>query len=409
MDDVDASCKLQEALAWLTGPGGAEQLERLSDRCDAEGRLPVGVQQKLRDQLSPLQWRLIATQLQLRRRATVKFTRAERMFFTTVGLEQASAEGIARYKAEHFPRGGRLADLCCGVGGDLLALADCGDVVGVDYDLETAAYAKANLAANGKRGEIVRDRAETFPVEKVDAWHIDPDRRGEGPRTTQAEHFSPDWSKLQTLLARNPHAAVKLAPATQLPEPLSAPHLLREWIGDHRHCFQQVAWTGRFAENAETGVRQATIIDLEDGSQRSTFSAAEVEPPPARERLGDFLFDPTATLLASGLLGAMATRLRLQPIAAGAAYLTGDEPNDEPLVRCFRVLHSAPLDRKHWRRELRNRDIGRLTIKKRGVAETPESLRRKLAPQGTQSGTLIVARRGKRVDGVLVEPVSARN
>ncbi|MDP9363647.1 MAG: class I SAM-dependent methyltransferase, partial [Chloroflexota bacterium] len=59
----------------------------------------------------------------LRLRARAKFARADEMVFTRAGLEQASAEAVARHRAVRFRGVGRLADLCTGIGGDLIALA----------------------------------------------------------------------------------------------------------------------------------------------------------------------------------------------------------------------------------------------------------------------------------------------
>jgi methylase of polypeptide subunit release factors len=56
------------------------------------------------------------------------------MFFTRAGLEQATAEVIARHRATRFLGAARVGDLCCGIGGDLLALADQREVIAVDRD-----------------------------------------------------------------------------------------------------------------------------------------------------------------------------------------------------------------------------------------------------------------------------------
>ena len=60
-----------------------------------------------------------------RRRGAAKFTRADRMWFEPTGLEQATAEPVARHKAARFAgRAATVVDLCCGIGGDTLALAE---------------------------------------------------------------------------------------------------------------------------------------------------------------------------------------------------------------------------------------------------------------------------------------------
>src|SRR5579862_5428572 len=61
-------------------------------------------------------------QLQLRERAAVKFKHAQAMLFTRQGLEQASGDAAAHWRAARFPQGATVLDLCCGIGGDAVAL-----------------------------------------------------------------------------------------------------------------------------------------------------------------------------------------------------------------------------------------------------------------------------------------------
>ncbi len=56
------------------------------------------------------------------------------MFFTQRGLEQATDEIVAAYKARRFRGREGIYDLCTGVGGDLLALANLGEATGFDRD-----------------------------------------------------------------------------------------------------------------------------------------------------------------------------------------------------------------------------------------------------------------------------------
>src|SRR5262245_6311057 len=63
------------------------------------------------------------TQHELRVAGRVKFSQADQMLFTRVGLEQASSELTARHAAARFAGARLVADLCCGIGGNLAALA----------------------------------------------------------------------------------------------------------------------------------------------------------------------------------------------------------------------------------------------------------------------------------------------
>jgi hypothetical protein len=60
-----------------------------------------------------------------------------------------------------------------------------------------------------------------------------------------------------------------------------------------------------------------------------------------------------------------------------------------------------PLDVKRVNRLLRDRNIGRLEIKKRGVPHDPEDLRRRLALRGDEQAVLILAPAGRSATAIL--------
>src|SRR5580693_4041882 len=76
------------------------------------------------------------TQARLRGRAAAKFGQAAHgMYFTAHGLEQATRRTVADLRARRYAAAGvrRVADLCCGIGGDALAFAAAGiEVLAVD-------------------------------------------------------------------------------------------------------------------------------------------------------------------------------------------------------------------------------------------------------------------------------------
>ena len=73
-------------------------------------------------------------QTALRSKAESKFSNAQRMYFTRAGLEQASSERMARHHARRYAAFDRIADLCTGIGGDLIGLAAERAVLAVDSD-----------------------------------------------------------------------------------------------------------------------------------------------------------------------------------------------------------------------------------------------------------------------------------
>src|SRR5690606_27367077 len=95
------------------------------------------------------------------------------------------------------------------------------------------------------------------PLEELIAWHIDPDRRAVGRRSTYTAVHEPSDEVIDQLLARNPHAAIKLAPAC---EPLRhwEERAELEWISRAGECRQLVAWFGALTDSP--GTRRATML-----------------------------------------------------------------------------------------------------------------------------------------------------
>jgi hypothetical protein len=361
----------------------------------------------LRSKLTAGQAHLVLEQVALRWRARKKFAAADQMFFTQLGLEQATDEWTAAYKARRFADGQPAVDFCCGIGGDLLALATRGPVVGVDLDPVAALFARTNLdrcrsAARAPQSPVCSATVEVvaaadYPLESGAAWHVDPDRRPAGRRTTRAELHDPPPEVIDGWRARAPSGAIKLAPAAEVPLHWSAEAEL-EWISFARECRQLVAWFGGLAR--EPGRRRASRVDRESGAVCSVLGTAGVEPPVAT-KIGRYVFEPDPAVLAADLTGSLAEQSNLAAIAPGACYLTADVPVSNWLLAGFEVLEVIPLDMKRLKRLVRERGIGQLEVKQRGLAHDPQAVARQLRVPGEHSATLLLTRCGKSALAVL--------
>ena len=150
-------------------------------------------------------------QAELRDRASAKFTRAPDMFLTRDGLEQASSEAIARHRARRFPAGTPVVDLCCGIGGDLVALGADHPVLGVDRDPVHLWMAERNAEVHGvgvrTREADVRDAA----LDEAAGVFVDPARRGGRGRMATGESEPPlEWCL--DLASQVPAVGIKAAP-----------------------------------------------------------------------------------------------------------------------------------------------------------------------------------------------------
>lgn len=388
---------------WLIGEEAAGVLRDLADRTASPGSQPLhAAAGQLRRHFSAERTHLLLEQVDLRRRAADKFAAADRMFFTRLGLEQATDEWVARYKAARFAAlagTGPLADLCCGIGGDMIALAECGPVVGVDRDPVAACFAAANASAASPEAvsanvQVSRGEAESFDARGFAAVHIDPDRRPAGHRTTSVEWNSPNQDAIERLFEDVPHAAIKLAPAAEAPATW-AERCELEWIGRDRQCRQQVAWYGELAVAA--GKRRATVL-ARDGRTLRSIVGEPNQPTPFVEQLDRYLFEPDTAVLAAHLPGVVAAEHGLAIFSAGVAYLTGPQPTDDPAVACFEILDVLSLKPKLLAQYVAKHRIGQLEIKKRGVEHDPKTIRKQLKLSGDRAATLILTKlRRKRV------------
>jgi hypothetical protein len=296
---------------------------------------------------------------------------------------------------KRFAKHGPVGDLCCGIGGDLLAFAQLGASVGVDRNPIMAILAAANARAVLPEQVAARTAIEVIDVEQFEladcaAWHIDPDRRPTGSRTSRLAWSSPSADVVERLLAAVPHAAIKLAPAAEVPEPW-ADHCELEWISRDRECRQLVAWHGALAE--DSGQRRATVLDKDGSPIRSVLGQPDVHAPIA-ERLGRYLYEPDSAVLAAHLVGTLAAQHGISRVSAGIAYLTGDVAINDPALSCFEICEILSFDIRKLAAHLCDHQIGTLEIKKRGVDVDPDRLRRQLKLRGDRSATLIVTPHG---------------
>src|SRR5262249_51819609 len=142
------------SLQQLVSPAGQRALERAIELAPDESTFLSCFNRLARDFSHDLARTAVETAL-LRRRAAGKFSRAAEMYFTREALEHSASETVAGWRARRFAGFDRVADLCCGIGGDAAALAEQAALLAIDRDPLRLALARLNLKAYG-----VAERAE---------------------------------------------------------------------------------------------------------------------------------------------------------------------------------------------------------------------------------------------------------
>lgn len=329
----------------------------------------------------------VLSQARLRARAEEKFGAfAERMLFTEAGLEQATRLSVAAIHAGRFRDAGvaRVTDLGCGIGADALAFASLDlSVRAVERDEVTAAVAAFNLAP-WPNAVVVNADAESVDLSDTDAVYLDPARRDAGRRLSDPADWSPSLDFAFGLATQLP-AGVKLGPGIDrdlLPDDAEA-----QWISVNREVVEVGVWFGSLAR---PGVRRAALVIGQHGAAEMVASADSDDE--AVGELGEYVVEPDGSVIRARLIGDLARSVGAKMLSESIAYLTCDSPVSTPFGQCFRVLERFPLDEKLLRKELAQRGIGSLEIKKRGVDIDPAVLRTKLALTGGRAATLVVTR-----------------
>jgi SAM-dependent methyltransferase len=331
------------------------------------------------------------TQARLRERARAKFgDAAATMYFTASGLEQSTRRSVSELRARRYQAAGvrRVADLCCGIGGDALAFAAAGiEVLAVDRDPLACAVIAANarVAALAERIETRCADVTKVPLEGCDAVFLDPARRTERGRIFDPGAYSPPWD-FAVQLARRLPTGVKVAPG--LPRELIPAGAEAEWVCEGGEVKEAGIYFGPLAGDfgAPSGKRRATVLP----GPHSLVSAGVADPEPAPLRR--YLYEPDGAVICAHLIGELARQLDAATIDATIAYLSSDQLIATPFATAYEITDVLPFHVKQLRAELSRRQIGVLTVKKRGADIDPAALRRQLRPAGPNSAVLIVTR-----------------
>jgi len=335
---------------------------------------------------------------------------AANMLFTVDGLEQATRLEVAALHARRYAQAGahHVADLGCGIGADSLAFAALGlAVLAVEQDELTAKIAEENLhpfpEAQVRCGDAM---SVDLAASGIDAVFMDPARRTRrGTRVFDPAAYSPNLDDVLALRRRFP-LGVKVGPGipyTALPSEAHA-----QWVSVDGAVVEAGLWFGPLSPGAG---RSALLLGRDEEGRRTTnqleWTGDADAPAPAAPSgpLSAYLYEPEAAVIRAGLVAQVARDLDGVLVDDGIAYFTADTATDSPFVTGYRVLDAFDFGVKRLRAYLRGRKVGRVTIKKRGTAVTPEQLRPQLNLAGEEEATIILTRVGGRQQVIVVDPL----
>ena len=314
------------------------------------------------------------------------------------GVEQASGAGVASYKAKrvHDVLGADalVTDLCCGIGGDSMALAQAGlRVLAVDHSPLRAWMAGHN---GGPSVQAVCADVASLEVSGTPI-HIDPARRDEqaGRRAWRLEDCRPGPTVIGRLIEQSPAAAIKLSPGVDVQGLPWVGEL--EFISDHGRLVQALLWTGLFANDQ----RAATLIDG-DGIHR----ICGVPSSPRYSAAGRYLYTFDASVERAGLIGQLSSQLGAPAIHPKLGLLTSEAVIDSSWATGFELIEQLPWRPKRVKQWLSAHDGGLIEVKTRGKACDPDAEQRRLRGGGSIAYTVFVLRFDTKVQALITKRLS---
>jgi len=178
-----------------------------------------------------------------------------------------------------------------------------------------------------------------------------------------------------------PLTGAKVAPG--IPHELVPPGAEAEWVSVAGEVKEAALWYGALA----TVPRRATLLP-----SGATLVGRGTGPPPVGSA-GPWLYEPDGAVIRAGLVAEVVVALPggrlLDPTIA---YVAAERSVPTPFARGYRVAEVLPFSLKRLRDLLRARDIGRVTVKKRGSAVDPDVLRRELRLSGHGHAVVVLTR-----------------
>lgn len=101
----------------------------------------------------------------------------------------------------------------------------------------------------------------------------------------------------------------------------------------------------------------------------------------------------------------LAQRLDAAKIDDSIAFLTSDRATQTPFARGWEIVATLPWSLKRLRARLRELEVGRVIVKKRGSPIDPQVLERQLRLDGPNELTVVLTRAQGRPVALLCRPI----
>lgn len=308
-----------------------------------------------------------------------------------LSLEQCSSETTARYKARLF-QGDSLTDLTGGFGIDCSFLAaGFKSATYVERQEELCEIAAHNFPILNLNHINVRNEdgvAYLQTMSPVDCIFLDPARRNEhGGKTVAISDCEPDVAGLEELLlSKAKRIMVKLSPMLDLSLALKELKHTQEVhiLSVNNECKELLLLLGQEAptEQAppeEIPIRCANLFTKGAQEEQHFIFTREQEQHSQctyTDSLGDYLYEPNASLLKAGAFRSVAAAYSVRKLHPNSHLYTSDTFIGNFPGRIFRIVNQCSFNRKEAKESLA--DLKKANVTVRNFPATVAELRKRL-------------------------------
>lgn len=305
-----------------------------------------------------------------------------------LSMEQCSSEVTARYKAS-LVSGDTLTDLTAGWGVDCSFLARnfrCADYVERQETLcRIAAHNFPLLGLPHVRIHCADAVEYLQSMEPVDCLFLDPARRdSHGGKTVAIAECEPDVCRLEPLLVeKGKTVMIKLSPMLDMASALRDLQYVRRIhvVSVNNECKELIILLRKAPDEGGAAAGEV-IISCEQVVNNSvhqhfqfTFSEEKSAGCPLAESVGNYLYEPGASLLKAGPYRLLATRYGVEKLHPNSHLYTSSGLVDFP-GRRFRVTAVSGFGKKDLKVLLEGVEKANLTV--RNFPSSVAELRKKL-------------------------------
>lgn len=308
-----------------------------------------------------------------------------------LSLEQCSSETTARYKARLF-QGDSLTDLTGGFGIDCSFLAaGFKSATYVERQEELCEIAAHNFPILNLNHINVRNEdgvAYLQTMSPVDCIFLDPARRNEhGGKTVAISDCEPDVAGLEELLlSKAKRIMVKLSPMLDLSLALKELKHTQEVhiLSVNNECKELLLLLGQEAPTEQAPPEEIPIrcanLFTKGAQEEQHFAFTREQEQHSQctytDSLGDYLYEPNASLLKAGAFRSVAAAYSVRKLHPNSHLYTSDTFIGNFPGRIFRIVNQCSFNRKEAKESLA--DLKKANVTVRNFPATVAELRKRL-------------------------------